>query len=107
MRQRILDGCGSPGSIFTPYTASRDATRSTSTGPGASRLNGRTAAHGVLIWSSTTERQDEAFGEGTMTQELSATLPISREPTHPGELIGEILEEHFRLSVADAAARMG
>jgi len=42
-----------------------------------------------------------------MSEELGVTMPIDREPTHPGELIGEILEEHFRLSVADAAARMG
>ena len=42
-----------------------------------------------------------------MAEELSVTLPLAREPTHPGELIGEILEEHFHLSVPDAAARMG
>jgi antitoxin HigA-1 len=42
-----------------------------------------------------------------MPEELSVTLLIAREPTHPGELIGEVLEEHFHFSIPDAAARMG
>ncbi len=29
-----------------------------------------------------------------------------REPTHPGELMREILEEHVKLSIAEAARRM-
>jgi addiction module HigA family antidote len=39
--------------------------------------------------------------------ELLVTRPIARAPTHPGELIGEILEDHFNLTIADAAERMG
>jgi addiction module HigA family antidote len=39
--------------------------------------------------------------------ELPVTRPIARAPTHPGELIGEILEDHFNLTIADAAERMG
>ncbi|MBC8790522.1 MAG: addiction module antidote protein, HigA family [Tagaea sp. CACIAM 22H2] len=35
------------------------------------------------------------------------TREIAREPTHPGELINEIVHEHLKLSTADAAARMG
>jgi len=31
----------------------------------------------------------------------------TRMPTHPGELMREIIEEHGRLSVTDAARRMG
>ncbi len=31
----------------------------------------------------------------------------TRPPTHPGELMREIIEEHARLSVTDAARRMG
>src|ERR1700730_1992093 len=31
----------------------------------------------------------------------------TRAPTHPGELMREIIEEHARLSVTDAARRMG
>ncbi len=31
----------------------------------------------------------------------------TRLPTHPGELMREIIEEHSRLSVTDAARRMG
>jgi addiction module HigA family antidote len=31
----------------------------------------------------------------------------TRAPTHPGELMREIIEEHAHLSVADAARRMG
>lgn len=31
----------------------------------------------------------------------------TRMPTHPGELMREIIEEHARLSVTDAARRMG
>lgn len=42
-----------------------------------------------------------------MAKELSVMLPLARAPTHPGELMGEILEEHFHLSVRAAAERMG
>ena len=38
--------------------------------------------------------------------ELPVIRPISRPPTHPGELLREILEEHLRLSVSEAARRM-
>jgi addiction module HigA family antidote len=31
----------------------------------------------------------------------------TRAPTHPGELMREIIEEHARLSVTEAARRMG
>jgi len=31
----------------------------------------------------------------------------TRAPTHPGELMREIIEEHTHLSVTDAARRMG
>jgi addiction module HigA family antidote len=31
----------------------------------------------------------------------------TRAPTHPGELMREIIEEHAHLSVTDAARRMG
>ena len=33
-------------------------------------------------------------------------LPIKREPTHPGVLMREILEEHLKLPIAEAAKRM-
>ncbi|MBN9091615.1 MAG: HigA family addiction module antidote protein [Reyranella sp.] len=32
---------------------------------------------------------------------------ITRAPSHPGELIREIIEEHAELSVTEAARRMG
>jgi addiction module HigA family antidote len=32
--------------------------------------------------------------------------PIARVPTHPGELMREILDDHVRLPVAEAAKRM-
>ena len=32
--------------------------------------------------------------------------PIEREPTHPGELMREILDEHVKLPIAEAARRM-
>jgi addiction module HigA family antidote len=38
--------------------------------------------------------------------ELPVSRPIDREPSHPGELFAEILEDHARLSVAEAAIRM-
>ena len=38
--------------------------------------------------------------------ELTARVP-SRSPTHPGELMREIIEEHVGLSVTDTARRMG
>ena len=34
-------------------------------------------------------------------------LTPARLPNHPGELMREIIEEHFLLSVTDAARRMG
>lgn len=38
--------------------------------------------------------------------ELSVSRPIGRVPSHPGELFREILEDHVKLSVAEAASRM-
>jgi addiction module HigA family antidote len=38
--------------------------------------------------------------------EFPVTRPLERPPTHPGELFREILEEHLRLSVSEAARRM-
>lgn len=41
------------------------------------------------------------------TTDLPVRRPIDRAPTHPGELFREILDEHLRLSVSEAARRMG
>lgn len=41
-----------------------------------------------------------------MTQELKPKRPPDREPTHPGELMRETIEEHFRMPIAEAARRM-
>jgi addiction module HigA family antidote len=41
-----------------------------------------------------------------MPDDLIVTRPIAREPTHPGELFREILEEHLKLPIAEAARRM-
>ena len=38
--------------------------------------------------------------------DLPVDRPITRTPTHPGELMREILDEHLRLSIAEAARRM-
>ncbi|MGQ0677369.1 MAG: HigA family addiction module antitoxin [Rhodospirillales bacterium] len=38
---------------------------------------------------------------------LKPIRPIKRPPTHPGSLMREILEDHVRLPVAQAAQRMG
>ena len=38
--------------------------------------------------------------------ELPVRRPISREPVHPGELMREMLEEHARISISEAARRM-
>ena len=38
--------------------------------------------------------------------DLSVTRPIARAPTHPGELMREILDEHVKLPIAAAARRM-
>lgn len=40
-------------------------------------------------------------------QEYPVTRPIQRAPTHPGALFTEILEDHLKLPVAEAAKRMG
>jgi addiction module HigA family antidote len=40
---------------------------------------------------------------------MAAEIPAPRRkrpPTHPGELVREILEEHYRLSISDAARRL-
>jgi len=39
--------------------------------------------------------------------EFHVTERPQRPPSHPGELIREILEDHLRLSVADTARRIG
>jgi len=38
--------------------------------------------------------------------DLPVNRPIARTPTHPGELMREILDEHIQLPVAQAAGRM-
>ncbi|MGE5271573.1 MAG: hypothetical protein ACM3JG_18080 [Thiohalocapsa sp.] len=38
--------------------------------------------------------------------ELPVSRPLKRPPTHPGELMREILEEHLKLPIAEAAWRM-
>jgi len=38
--------------------------------------------------------------------EYSVKLPLKRAPTHPGVLMLEILEEHLKISKAEAARRM-
>ena len=38
--------------------------------------------------------------------ELRVARPIKRAPSHPGELVREILDDHVRLPVAEAARRM-
>jgi addiction module HigA family antidote len=38
--------------------------------------------------------------------EWKVKRPLKRAPTHPGEVWREILEEHLRLPVAEAARRM-
>jgi antitoxin HigA-1 len=38
--------------------------------------------------------------------DLSVKRPIDRAPTHPGELMREILHEHIRLGIGEAARRM-
>ncbi len=41
-----------------------------------------------------------------MDEEIITSRP-QRPPSHPGDLIREILEEHLRLPLADAARRIG
>jgi addiction module HigA family antidote len=38
--------------------------------------------------------------------DLPVDRPIARMPTHPGELMREILGDHLRLPIAEAARRM-
>ncbi len=38
--------------------------------------------------------------------DLPVKRPIGRVPTHPGELMREILDDHLHLPVAEAARRM-
>lgn len=38
---------------------------------------------------------------------LKPVRPIRRSPTHPGALMREILDEHVRLPIAQAARHMG
>jgi addiction module HigA family antidote len=47
----------------------------------------------------------EQYQDRRMT-ELSVRRPIARAPSHPGELLGEILQEHVKIPVAAAAHRM-
>lgn len=36
----------------------------------------------------------------------AVTRPLKRPPAHPGELMREVLEEHLKLPIAQAARRM-
>jgi addiction module HigA family antidote len=38
--------------------------------------------------------------------DLPVDRPIARVPTHPGELFREVLDDHVRLTVSEAARRM-
>ncbi len=40
-------------------------------------------------------------------EEYLVTERPQRQPSHPGDLIREILDEHLRMPVADAARRIG
>ena len=42
-----------------------------------------------------------------MKGEYKVRFPLKRPPTHPGALMREILEEHVKLPIAEAAQRMG
>lgn len=42
----------------------------------------------------------------TVQTEYPVIRPLKRPPTHPGELMREILTEHLRMPVAEAARRM-
>ena len=42
-----------------------------------------------------------------MPDTSTSSRPLDRAPTHPGELFREILDQHVRLSVSEAARRMG
>src|SRR5260370_15310456 len=61
--------------------------------------NGRMVSRCGSIWSNITEELQK------MT-DLQVSRPITRPPTHPGELMREILDEHLRLPAAEAARRM-
>src|SRR5438034_10047198 len=39
-------------------------------------------------------------------RELPVRRPLKREPSHPGELMREILEEQLKIPIAEAARRM-
>jgi addiction module HigA family antidote len=41
------------------------------------------------------------------TPEYPVRRPLQRPPTHPGALMREILEEHVKLTIAEAARRVG
>ncbi|HUC63511.1 MAG TPA: HigA family addiction module antitoxin [Alphaproteobacteria bacterium] len=38
--------------------------------------------------------------------ETRTKRPVERKPTHPGELMREILDDHVKLPIAEAARRM-
>lgn len=38
--------------------------------------------------------------------ELTPKRPPERQPTHPGELMRETIEEHLQISISEAARRM-
>ena len=40
-------------------------------------------------------------------REYPVRRPLQRPPVHPGALMREILEEHVKLTIAEAARRMG
>ena len=42
-----------------------------------------------------------------LNTELPVRRPLNQPPTHPGELFREILDEHLRHSISEAASRMG
>src|SRR5437763_329624 len=58
------------------------------------------AKHGASIWSNIIDPRR------ILMTELTVDRPIVRPPSHPGELMREILDEHVRLPIAEAARRM-
>lgn len=87
------------GSTSTRCAVGRSVTRFMLTDPGVLRLSGKRVKH----FGSTSSN----IIEGKVMMEYRVKRPLKRAPIHPGEVLREDVLPELKLTVSEAARRLG
>jgi hypothetical protein len=107
-----LAALSQPGVDFHPLRGlCQGATRSTSTARGASPSSGVRGGRCGSISNNIIDDEENMPAETLPAttpkhREYRVRRPLQRAPLHPGELMREILEEHVKMTITEAARRM-